>query len=79
MTVPPPSPPHPPSPQAAADSPPAAHDFAALTHCVLSPHRAGGIALPEGEVRRMASIAPLVNAAAEGLPMPNLWQAARGY
>ena len=67
-----------PSDEAArASTPPSAYPFHELANVVMSPHRAGHS--DETEFLRMTHLADLLNAAAEGRPMPNRVDLAAGY
>jgi len=60
-------------------TPPANYPFHELDNMILSPHRAGGVGTPDIEYRRMDAIAQLLNAAAQGNPMPHPVDVGRGY
>lgn len=68
---------YPPHEAARAYTPPSAFPFHELDNVVLSPHRAGGTA--ETNVRRMAHLARLLNAAARGETLPNRVDLQAGY
>ncbi len=56
---------------------PSAYPFHELENVVMSPHRAGGST--ETEMLRMTHLAELLNAAAQGEPMPNRVDLSVGY
>ncbi len=60
-----------------AHTPPSKFPFHELPNAVMSPHRASHT--NESEKLRMAHLAELLNAAAEGRPMPNRVDLAAGY
>jgi phosphoglycerate dehydrogenase-like enzyme len=62
-----------------ANTPPAAYPFHRLDNVVMSPHRAGSGGAEEVELRRMADLARLLNAAAKGEEMPNRVEIGAGY
>jgi phosphoglycerate dehydrogenase-like enzyme len=62
---------------ARAHTPPSIHPFHELDNVVMSPHRAGSSL--ETERLRMAHLAELLNAAAQGRPMPNRVDLKAGY
>jgi phosphoglycerate dehydrogenase-like enzyme len=60
-------------------TPPSAYPFHGLDNVVMSPHRAGTGGSEEIELRRMAHLAKLLNAAAAGEEMPNQVDLETGY
>lgn len=62
---------------ARSHTPPSAFAFHELENVVMSPHRAGGSA--ETETLRMDHLVELLNAAANGQPMPNRVDVEAGY
>lgn len=62
---------------ARSHTPPSVYPFHELENVVMSPHRAGGSS--ETEMRRMAHLAALLNAAARGEAMPNRVDVQAGY
>jgi phosphoglycerate dehydrogenase-like enzyme len=62
-----------------SNRPPSAYPFHELDNVVLSPHRAGTGGAEEIEMRRMAHLASLLNAAAAGDEMPNRVDIEAGY
>lgn len=62
-----------------SDTPPSAYPFAELDNVVMSPHRAGAGGAETVELRRMAGLAELLNAAARGDGMPNRVDLDAGY
>ncbi len=60
-------------------TPPSAYPFAELDNVVMSPHRAGAGGAEAVELRRMAGLAALLNAAARGQEMPNRVDLEAGY
>jgi phosphoglycerate dehydrogenase-like enzyme len=68
---------YPQSHEARVGTPPSRFPFHELENVVLSPHRAGWIS--EAEHDRMAGLAEMLNAAAEGREMPGRIDKERGY
>jgi phosphoglycerate dehydrogenase-like enzyme len=60
-------------------TPPSAYPFHTLNNVVMSPHRAGSGRSEEVELRRMAHLARLINAAAKGEELPNRVDIHVGY
>lgn len=58
---------------------PSEYPFAALDNVVMSPHRAGGMGLPDLEAQRMQALANSLNAAAQGQPIPHKVDLEAGY
>lgn len=68
---------YPATPAERTNTPPSRFPFHELDNVVMSPHRAGW--LSEAEHDRMAGLASLLNAAAEGRSIPNRVDKERGY
>ena len=64
---------------AAACTPPSERPFGELESVVLSPHRGGGIGIRDTELLRMRHLGVMLAQAADGRPLPNEWNLARGY
>ncbi len=62
-----------------ANTPPADFPFHELDNVVMTPHRGGALEETETETLRMQALAVLLNAAAQGLPMPNRVNLDLGY
>jgi len=62
-----------------SSTPPATYAFHELDNVVMSPHRAGAGGTQEIEMRRMESLAKLLNAAAAGEEIPNRVDVQAGY
>lgn len=62
-----------------SNTPPSAYPFADLDNVVMSPHRAGAGGAETIELRRMAGLAELLNAAARGHEMANRVDLDAGY
>jgi phosphoglycerate dehydrogenase-like enzyme len=70
---------YPPDEASRSNTPPSAFPFHGLDNVVMSPHRAGTGGAEEIELRRMAHLARLLNAAAVGEEMPNRVDIDAGY
>jgi len=62
-----------------SDTAPSSYPFEELDNVVLSPHRAGAGRSEEIERTRMAALAAVLNAAADGEPLPNRVDLRAGY
>ena len=65
------------TPEGASNTPPSRFPFGELDNVVLSPHRAG--VSMETEKQRVADLAAMLTAGAEGRPMPNKVNVSAGY
>lgn len=70
---------YPPDVESRADHAPSAYPFGDLENMVMSPHRAGGFGADDTEQARMHALAALINAAANGDPLPHPVDLERGY
>lgn len=61
------------------NTPPSDYPFSELENVVMSPHRAGGLNAKEIEELRILHLAAMLNAAANGEPLPNQIDVQQGY